>query len=253
MKAQEFAKKLGIELELTREKDNASLVTRVEVGKPTRYIMRVPRSWDLDTEDHQRVIWHEIGHFVDQATHRGGHSQLTARLSYGRFSTENWRLLQENQKYLQAERRAPEIDIVIHYKRKKYESLEALEKDPEVPQSIKNQFRVSVSLKRAKWKALARDYMDQETEIFADGFAKYMMDKDRMLDEHQDLALLFEIASRNPSKEELETRKVEPKSEWLVPIKPKHSLSGMLKESRKRARETMKQRKSAPSGMRGIR
>jgi hypothetical protein len=188
--AQDYAESLRIPIERTSSGDKAAAVT-YSTGHRA---IRIPKKLDINSEDAQRLIWHELGHLTDQAAHRGGHSQLTSWFQHGRFSTVNHSLLEKYHDYLQDKR--PEIEVILRVNHgSKKMSVDQLMSDPDIPASVKESIVSRLRIKEADFRRQATRYTEQDVEVFADGFAKYMMHRAEMTKSHPELAALFEKAA----------------------------------------------------------
>ena len=78
-RAEEFAKKMGIEIKRTKSGTGIDirLETDLKTGKAT---LKIPEKLDINSPETQFYIWHEIGHYLDQARFYGGKGQMTSQI-----------------------------------------------------------------------------------------------------------------------------------------------------------------------------
>lgn len=193
MRAQDFAGKLGISVEQSLPTDHEAALYTYPDG---HVVIRIPRKWNANSADSQRVMWHEIGHYVDRAGHFGGRSSFSSRIQYGVYSTENKDLLSRYRSVLQKNRKPIEVVVRFSWRGKTITSSEMMA-NPEIPADVKERARIAIKLKEAAFREKAEDYLAQSTEVFADGFAEYMMHPEKIRRADIGLALLFELASRD--------------------------------------------------------
>ena len=179
MRAEDFITNiLHSEIERPKVSPSKKLSVSLKRYRDGREIFVIPTSIDLDTVDGQRVVWHEIGHHIDKANYLGGRSSTHALITTGKYSTKNRAMLREHSQHIRKNRTLPEMKMRFKVGDKVYTSLEALEADPDVPIA----FKVKVFSKVQRAQMQMEDYLDQDIELFADGFAECMVDPDAFAD-----------------------------------------------------------------------
>ena len=184
--AQEFAAKLGLEFERPQEYGNVSVaLKRYPDGKIT---IKVPKSFDIDSPKTQKLIWHEIGHYFDEAHYHGGRGQVNALYTTGKYSTPNKEILRKHTDYINKDRIVPEIAISVRYKGERFKDLKDLIKAKNVDRAFKEKIKYIVARQEAKF----QDYLKQRIELFADGFANYVENRSLISNEAPELAKIYD-------------------------------------------------------------
>lgn len=189
-----FLEKIGLGIEYVGPKrGNVSFaIARYPDGHKA---LRVPKGTDIDDPKVARIIWHEIGHHFDESRTLGGRSQMSSRIQYGTYSSPNWKALMANKDYILGRRVGPEIKIQFKINDKKYNGLEEVLADPNVLDSHKEWAKEQARKQQFKIKM----YLEQNIELFAEGFALFMEDPAKMKSEAPDLYDVFsKAASEHP-------------------------------------------------------
>jgi hypothetical protein len=116
-------------------------------------------------------MWHEIGHYFDEARYHGGRGQVNALYTTGKYSSPNKEILQKHTDYINKDRIVPEIAISVRYKGERFKDLNDLIKAKDVDSAFKEKIKYIVAKREAK----LQDYLKQRIELFADGFANYVV------------------------------------------------------------------------------
>lgn len=188
-----FLEKIGIGVEINRSRstDGFAIATYPDGHK----VLRVPKGTDVDAPDIARAIWHELGHHFDNAQTYGGHGQMSSRFQWGHYSTPNTKILEANKEYILRGNTGPTLTITYTINGKKYRGIDAVLADPDISEKNKNWAKSREAEHRAKTKA----YIEQNIELFAEGFAKFMEDPAKMKAEAPDLYAVFsKAASEHP-------------------------------------------------------
>jgi hypothetical protein len=168
-------KKADYNAALTRYRDGS-----VAVSLPVRE--------DLDDPDVQHALWHEAGHYIDDARIYGGRSSYLARVTTGKYSSPAAKVLSKHADFISSLRIPIATSIYLKYGKKVYRSLAEVDADPSLPESARLQFRIAVR----RGESRRDDYERQDIELFAEGFADYMMNRERMRKEAPELAALYD-------------------------------------------------------------
>ncbi|MDD5530926.1 MAG: DNA polymerase ligase N-terminal domain-containing protein [bacterium] len=175
---------LGMPIERPRRYGSMSIgLKRYQDG---RNAIVLPAQLDINSVEIQEALWHEVGHFIDDAHYYGGRSSKTSWVQVGKYSSKNHALLQENREYLQSDRTPFQIDIQIG--KKHYSSLEEVLADPEVSEWAKTDMKTRM----IKDKYIQKSYLAQDVEVFADGFAKYLRNPIKMQQDLPGVARMYE-------------------------------------------------------------
>lgn len=190
----EFLAKLGIGIEeqnKRKSREGYSLAIYPDGHKA----IRLPKGESVDDPKIARAIWHEIGHHFDKAKTLGGHGQFSSRIQYGVYSTPNYKILDANKDYILKQRIEPELKITYTINKVKYRGLDEVLAAPELDNSLKNWAK----RRDAEHKAKIEWYLQQNIELFAEGFALFMENPAKMKAEAPELYEVFaKAASEHP-------------------------------------------------------
>jgi len=194
-RAEEFAKKLGIETKRTKSRTGVDVILSRD-PKTGKSILKIPETLDINSPETQFYIWHEIGHYFDQARFHGGRGQMTSQLQWGKYSTPNYEVLKKYKDYILKDRKLPELQFRIVGTKKVYNSLEEMANDKSVPPEILK----DTKRKYEQWLEKVKNYITQDIELFAEGFAKYITNRASMLKEAPELVEIYdEILKKEPA------------------------------------------------------
>ncbi len=194
-RAEDIAKKLNLQIVPKRQYKTVRVYLKRYVDPKTKKVVKaeiiVPKGFDLSTPEMQHSIWHEIGHYLDDAKTIGGRGQLSSFLNIGKYSSPNSKLLKRYKDFIKKDLKSPDIVIVVDGK--KFNNLNDLMSDSTIPDYIK----ADVKLKYIKRKIDIEEYLDQNIELFANGFAKFMLKPDTVKKEAPELYNLFQRVAKD--------------------------------------------------------
>ena len=175
---------LGLEIERPKRYGTVSVSLR-RYSDGSRSII-VPATVNISSPEIQEAMWHEVGHFIDDAHYYGGRNSRYSSVQIGKYSSKYHQLLQENREYLQSDRSPIVWDITIQ--KKKYSSLAEVMSDPDISEWTKTDMKIRI----LKQEYIQKSYLSQDIEIFADGFAKYLRNPTKMQQELPEAARMYE-------------------------------------------------------------
>ena len=126
----------------------------------------------LEDPEFQRSVWHEIGHYFDEARIHGAHSNTQRCLTTGKYSTYRKVTLLKFKEYIQQNRKKPHLTISVNGK--KFDCIDDIKKDTEISPALVEKCAISFR----KGEHDIEQYLTQDIELFADGFAEYVCDQD---------------------------------------------------------------------------
>jgi hypothetical protein len=188
----EYLRQENIPVEYKKLKNGGASITRLPDG--TWVKVTVDKRYQQNKEVKYEMIWHEVGHKIDEARYvRVGRdkSNVRAKITSGKYSTENADLLRRNMDFIKKNSR---WDGFIYKsktqdgKSKEYSFKGTQEvKDSDLPEYIKVQFINHIA------RALIQQerYREQLIELFAEGFSQYKMKTELMKAEAPELFEFF--------------------------------------------------------------
>jgi hypothetical protein len=148
----------------------------------------------LEDPEFQRSVWHEIGHYFDEARIHGAHSNTQRCLTTGKYSTYRKVTLLKFKEYIQQNRKKPHLTISVNGK--KFDCIDDIKKDTEISPALVEKCAISFR----KGEHDIERYLTQDIELFADGFAEYVCDQDKMRREVPELVAVYDNVFSSESK-----------------------------------------------------
>jgi hypothetical protein len=175
-------------------KSDMSMALKVTPATGQRVFMIPVWPNRLDDPEFQRSVWHEIGHYFDEARIHGAKSNTHFCLTTGKYSTPRKMTLLKFKEYIQQNRAKPHLTIRVNGK--KFDCIDDIKKDPEISPALVEKCAISFR----KGEHDIEQYLTQDIELFADGFAEYVCDSDKMRKEIPELVAVYDNVFSSESK-----------------------------------------------------
>ncbi|MFH8120338.1 MAG: J domain-containing protein, partial [Candidatus Aenigmatarchaeota archaeon] len=191
-RVEEIAEKLGIKIIRTKSRGDTLKIQLTKLPGD-KYAIKIPQNLNINSPEVQYSLWHEIGHFIDNAAYVGK-NQLVSIVQRGKYSTPHSELLRKFKDYIIKHKPIkPQLTITVP-KVGKFRNLEEIER-ADLPPEIKIKVREAWE----KWIKKIENYLMQDIELFADGFARYIQNRDLMKKEAPELVKIYdEILEKEP-------------------------------------------------------